>query len=221
MAHERRLPAGLRRLPSCSVQARYKDADGRSHSRTFTLGGALRTDAQVRAAAIVWLEEQRTQVRHGVHFAVADGRQILGAYAASLQESGPLGPTARVNSRSVLRALQGSALGGTPLAAIRTSHVRAWLREVDDRLRAVHGPSALAAPSLGPRLRDRRPAHRPLTGDLPGRAAAGRQRQGRAADRGARWGRSRPPSRRAWRRWSCSGRRPGCGPGSFSERTKE
>lgn len=116
-----KLPPGLDRRPSGQVRARYRDSDGKQHSRTFPAKGGVR-------AAQGWLREQRLKVDLGTHDAASAGRITFGEYAAERVVQW------REHEASTRAAVEGHmrnhilpTFGPMRLGAIRPSHVEDWV----------------------------------------------------------------------------------------------
>lgn len=126
------LPPGLDRLPSGKVRARYRDADGRQHSKTFPERGGVR-------AAQAWLREQRAAVDAGVHVAPST-KTTVAEYARVYAASRPHRKTSarRVDS-TITNHVEGTALGRMRLTEVTPSAVQTW---VTDRSKVL-APSTL------------------------------------------------------------------------------
>lgn len=118
---------GLDRLPSGRIRARYRDADGRQHSKTFPGQGGI-------TAAKAWLRQQRAAVDDGTHVAV-DRSQTFGSYAAERVTAWRRHKeTTRAQVESHMRLHVLPDFGAKPLASIKPADVEAWVARKEREL---------------------------------------------------------------------------------------
>jgi integrase len=127
--------ASIKKRPDGKWRARYRDGDGREHSKHF----ARKVDAQdwldgVTADVVTgrWVDPRRAQTRFGV-------------YSARWIEAQPLRPTSRRTWSAYLRLHIDPAFGHRPLAAVNKTDVMAFQRGLQahglapNTRRAIHG----------------------------------------------------------------------------------
>jgi integrase len=109
---------GLDRLKTPGkVRARYRDADGKQHSKVHDSV----TDAER------WLIDQKSSVNQGEHIAPADGRMTLEEFVQDWKAVGAKAPGTRKKIESVLRRHILPAFGHRRLDSIRRTEVGAWV----------------------------------------------------------------------------------------------
>ncbi|WP_432477198.1 tyrosine-type recombinase/integrase [Nocardioides sp. GXQ0305] len=113
------LPPGLDRLPSGKIRARYRDAEGRQHSKSFPPRGGIR-------AAQAWLRDQRSTVDAGTHVAPND-RTTVRDFAERWARSRPHRESTRRQVVTYLRHLDETPLGARPLRLVRPSEVQEFI----------------------------------------------------------------------------------------------
>ncbi|MFW6186524.1 MAG: tyrosine-type recombinase/integrase [Actinomycetota bacterium] len=113
--------ASIQRRPNGSWRARYRDGDGREHSRHFP----RKIDAQA------WLDEVTTAVRTGRYVDPTHDRETLADYYSEF--------VARQVWTSGTRSAAGTAVSSCTFAAVpfgrlRRSHVEAWVKAMAEDL---------------------------------------------------------------------------------------
>jgi integrase len=112
--------AGLDRLPSGRIRARYRDSTGKQHSRIF----ASREIKKAQA----WRLGQMAKVHDGTH--VIDSKITLAAYARQVQASRPHRlTTARLYESRLRNHLENDRLGARPISLVRESEIQHWVTE--------------------------------------------------------------------------------------------
>jgi integrase len=125
------LPPGLDRLPSGKIRARYRDAGGRQHSKTFPERGGVR-------AAQAWIRAQRTAVDAGTHVAAADGKVMLEAFATERMAAWRKHKAStRVVVEGHLRNHVFPTFGAVAVGSIKPAHVEAWVAAKETELAAT------------------------------------------------------------------------------------
>jgi len=131
MTAPKRLPPGIDRPKPGTVRARYRDADGHQHSKTFPERGGVR-------AAQAWLRTQRSAVDEGRHVAPST-RVTVAEYAAQWCDSKPHRPsTARRYASMRAAHIDGTPLGSMKITDVRPTHVQQWVTS-----RTLLAPSTL------------------------------------------------------------------------------
>lgn len=118
-----RLPAGLDRLPSGKVRARYRDRDGKQHSRAFD---------GVREAQR-WRTAQMADVHSGKHVAPNDSTTVL-EYARDWVAARLHRETSARVMRAYLLHIESTPLGARPIRLVRTSEIQAFIRDRSEHL---------------------------------------------------------------------------------------
>lgn len=116
--------ASIAKRPSGKWRARYRDGDGREHARHFP----RKIDAQR------WLDEVTASVVTGQYVDPRAGRVTLEVFAASWQASHVGGEAVARIVDNALRVHILPALGSNVLAALRRSHIQAFVKELSKRL---------------------------------------------------------------------------------------
>ncbi|CCH79073.1 Integrase family protein [Nostocoides japonicum T1-X7] len=124
------LPPGLDRLPSGRIRARYRDEDGKQHSKTFT--GSR--------AAQAWLRAQRTAVDEGTHTAPGD-KTTVSTYAKRWTDSRVYRESSQNQRATCLRHLTDSGLGARRMRAVKPTDIQAF---VADRSKVI-GPQSMSS----------------------------------------------------------------------------
>lgn len=112
--------ASIARRPNGKWRARYRDHEGREHSRHFP----RRVDAQR------WLDEVTASVLTGQYVDPRAGRVTFRAYAEQWRKAKPHRPTTAASVVGHLNGHAYPAFGDRPLASIRTSDVQAWVTDL-------------------------------------------------------------------------------------------
>jgi len=125
MKTSKQLPAGVDRLPSGKIRARYRckgcprHTEGGWHSRTYPASGGIR-------AAQAWLRTQQTSVDAGVHVPPTL-RTTVAEYAAEWAAARPHRPASRRQVGTYLEHLSSTPLGARPLRLVKPTEVQAWV----------------------------------------------------------------------------------------------
>lgn len=119
----RKLPQGIRRLPSGRYQARHTGPDGvrRSAPVTFT----TLTDARA------WLDDQGRAARSGTWRDPNSGRETFGVYAQRWITERDLKPRTRGDYQRIVDKHLIPRFGTTPMQAITPTMVRSWYAGLD------------------------------------------------------------------------------------------
>lgn len=118
MTTARKLPRGIRQLPSGRYQARYTGPDGIRHTAPVTF--TTKTDAKA------WLDDQERAARTGSWRDPRSGRETFGAYATRWITERDLKPRTRGDYQRILDKHLIPKFGTTPMAAITPTMVRSW-----------------------------------------------------------------------------------------------
>lgn len=110
------LPDGIDVLPSGKYRARYRDDDGKQHSKSFD---RLR-DAKA------WREDQMSSVRKGTHVAPRDRTTVL-EYAEHWNGARTVRATTAQHRANALSHLKKAPLGRMTLAQVKPSDVQAYV----------------------------------------------------------------------------------------------
>jgi integrase len=116
--------ASVARRPDGRWRARYRDLDGKEHSRHFD----KKQDGQR------WLDEVTASLVTGQYADPRAGRQSLKSYAASWERSHVTSPAGRRIADNALRCHVIPALGERQLATIRRSDVQRLVKDLSARL---------------------------------------------------------------------------------------
>lgn len=112
------LPSGVDQLPSGKYRARYRDADGRQHSKSFD---RLR-DAKT------WRTLQLAAIQAGTHVAAADAKTTFEDFARERMTAWRKHKeSTRLAVESHLRVHVFPTFGARPIGSIRPAHVEAWV----------------------------------------------------------------------------------------------
>ena len=112
--------ASIQRRPDGRWRARYRDDQGREHSKHV----ARKADGQR------WLDEQTAKLVNGTHVSPRLARMTVREWCDTwlLSYQGNRPSTVRQAEVHILRI--NAAFGGTQLAAVRPSHVRTWCAQL-------------------------------------------------------------------------------------------
>lgn len=113
--------ASIQKRPNGKWRARYRDDAGKEHARHFV----RKTDAQS------WLDAQTAQLVAGTHIAPRQARITVGEWCRLWLEgyAGNRASTVRQAEVHVARIVE--AFGDRPVGAIRPSHVRTWIAQLN------------------------------------------------------------------------------------------
>jgi integrase len=123
MTTARKLPRGVRRLPSGRYQARHVGPDGIRRAAPVTF--ATRTDAKA------WLDDQDRATRTGSWRDPRAGQVSFDAYASLWLQTRTLTPRTRAEYRKLLSGHLSPAFGAMPLRLITPVMVRDWYAGLD------------------------------------------------------------------------------------------
>jgi integrase len=112
---------GLRRLQNDMVQARYRDEDGRFHTKVFK---------GVREAQ-KWRGSQIASKDRGEH--VAPSRITVIDYALQYVEGRSHRPATTKTMKTYLTSLEGDAIGHLLLSRVLPTHIDAWRKRLEGR----------------------------------------------------------------------------------------
>lgn len=108
--------ASIKKRPDGKWRARYRDGEGKEHSRHF----ARKVDAEL------WVTEQAAAVARGQHVDPSD-KTTVAEYARTWAAARPHRPrTARRISIQIEKHVAATPLGSRRLAAVRPSEVQSW-----------------------------------------------------------------------------------------------
>lgn len=116
--------ASIAKRPNGKWRARYRDLDGKEHARHFD----RKVDAQR------WLDEVTASLVTGQYADPRAGRVTLRVYATDWQASNVGGEASARIVDNALRLHVLPALGERPLAALRRSHVQAFVKALSEQL---------------------------------------------------------------------------------------
>jgi integrase len=148
--------ASIARRPDGTWRPRYRDAEGKEHSRHF----ARKADAQR------WLDEVTTSIVTGTYVDPQAGRVTFRDFAVEWLAMQPLRPTTVLKYEQFLRLNINPQLGDRTLAAIRPSHIQAMVARLSEHLSpaVVRSNIVLTSSILKAALLDRRLAVNPCLG---------------------------------------------------------
>lgn len=114
-------PGEPHQLPSGAWQARYRDADGRRHTRSFPTKGAARN----------WKADREADVRRGDHHDTTAGRITFGVFAEQWMAARGVEITTAAANRSRLDKHLIPTFGSVPIGRITRLKVQAWVRTLE------------------------------------------------------------------------------------------
>ena len=124
----RKLPPGITLTPAGKYRARYRDADGREHTRHFDV---LRNTAK-KAGAVDWLEAQKAKVRNGTHVDPAAVRTTVNAWCDQWLEGYRVNRPSTVRQAEVHIAHIKKAFGSQRIGDVKPSQVRSWVANLSE-----------------------------------------------------------------------------------------
>jgi integrase len=148
--------ASIARRPDGTWRPRYRDADGKEHSRHF----ARKADAQR------WLDEVTTSIVTGTYVDPRAGKVRFRDYALEWLAMQPLRPTTVLKYEQFLQLNNNPQIGDRTLATIRPPHIQAMAARLGERLSpaVVRSNIVLTSSILKAALLDRRLAVNPCLG---------------------------------------------------------
>lgn len=120
----KRLPPGVSATPAGTFIARYRDADGKQHSRTFA-------SAKVAAA---WKADREADVRRGDHVDPHAGRIRLDRWWDEWSAARAVERTTAHSDETRWRTHLKPQFGSTSLAGITRIKVQAWVRDLNEKM---------------------------------------------------------------------------------------
>jgi integrase len=118
--------SGIVKTPNGKYRARYRDTDGREHTRHFD---ALKSTAK-KEGAVDWLTEQRAKVRHGTHVDPKTARMTVGDWCGQWLEGyrGNRASTVRQAEVHIKRIRE--AFGSVRIGDLKPSQVKTWCAQL-------------------------------------------------------------------------------------------
>ncbi|WP_082096256.1 tyrosine-type recombinase/integrase [Demequina flava] len=136
----RKLPPGITLAASGKYRARYRDANGKEHTRHFDV---LKTTKK-KSGAVDWLETQKSKVRTGTHVDPAATRITVAAWCDQWIEGYGVNRPSTVRQAQVHIKHIVEAFGGQRIGDVKPSQVKSWVAKLkrdgyaDSTVYAVH-----------------------------------------------------------------------------------